>query len=393
MGSAMTTIVLDPALAHVPAVHAFVIGIGDYPFLKGGSQQRAKHWELGQLSSAPRSALEIAHWLASTLSLPATGPQPARRLGSLELVVSQAGAQPAQFRDPANPAAAPIDVERAGIANIKAAFARWYQRAGAVEDNLALFLFTGHGVEKGTWHGLLTDGFDAGKPDPFEDMIDFDEFALGMDQCLARQQCFFIDACRNTPPELLARVGANRGAPLVAPAYDSPSDVRRDAAIFRATAAHQTAYGRVDKPTRFTSALLRVLRGAGVTELGGRWEVRTDNLVLHLNALLTYESRACALPDQVVTGPGGDSAGFALHVPDHPVVPIVIGCEPETDTPLADLCLSSDHQPTTSRPAAATAWELDVALDEYELVATFANGRPERRKRFLAQPPIREVRL
>ena len=389
----MTTIVLDPTLANQPAVHAFVIGIGDYPFLKGGSQQRAKHWELGQLSSAPHSALEIASWLASTLSLPATGPQPARRLGSLELLVSQAGPEPAQFRDPANPAAAPVDIERAGIANIKAAFARWYQRAGAVEDNLALFLFSGHGVEKGKWHGLLADSFDASKPDPFEDMIDFDEFALGMDQCLARQQCFFIDACRNTPPELLARVGANRGTPLVAPAYDSPSDVVRDAAIIRATAAHQTAYGLVGETTRFTSALLRVLRGAGVTELGGRWEVRTDNMVFHLNALLNYDSRVRALPAQLVNGPGSDSMGFALHVPDHPLVPIVIGCEPETDTPLADLSLSRDHQPMTSRPAAATAWELEVALDEYELVATFANGRPERRKRFVAQPPIREVRL
>lgn len=388
----MTTVKVNSGLAAEPAVHAFVIGVGDYPFLKGGGQERPKHWELGQLSSAPLSALEIARWLAADLSLPRIGKQPARALGSLELLVSQAGG-PARFQDPGDPRAAPIDIDRADLDHVKAAFARWFQRASSHEDNIALFLFSGHGIEKGKWHGLLLDGFDATKPDPFEDVIDFDEFSLGMDQCPARQQCFFVDACRNTPDQLLAKVGTNRGAPLVTPAYDSPSDIPRDAAVIRATAAHQAAYGIAGEPTRFASALLRALRGAGCTEFGGLWGVRTDNIVFHLNALLNYESASRALPAQIVNGPGGDSAGFTLHVPDKPIVPIVVGCEPETDMPLADLAISRAQQPVTSRAPAASAWELDVELDEYEVVARFPNGRPERRKRIVAQPPIREVRL
>src|SRR5262249_40413426 len=43
-----------------PALHALVIGVGDYPFLKGGSEERPEHWELGQLPSAAASALAFA---------------------------------------------------------------------------------------------------------------------------------------------------------------------------------------------------------------------------------------------------------------------------------------------------------------------------------------------
>src|SRR6185503_9548302 len=132
----MTTVKLEKALARSPAVHAFVIGVGDYPFLEGGSKKPIDKptWGLGQLTSAPRSALEMANWLATDFELPAIGPHPARPLASIELLVSQAGGS-ATFADPsAGVGADAIAVERATMHATTAAFSDWFDRAHSHED-------------------------------------------------------------------------------------------------------------------------------------------------------------------------------------------------------------------------------------------------------------------
>jgi hypothetical protein len=388
----MTT-VLDKKLGNTPAVHAFVIGVGEYPFLKGGEQAGPKTWNLGQLSSAPLSALEFANWLAGDLALPAAGQQPELPLGSIELLVSQHGMKNVSFDPPGATTATKVD--RAGMANLKQAFKRWLKRCDENEANIALFFFSGHGVATGGWQGLMLEGFDPNSKSLFEEVIDFDQFALGMDQCLARRQCFLVDACRNTPPELLEKVGDFRGDPLLAVDYDSASDEPRDACIIRATAAHQTAYGIDGQPTRFTSALMRALRGAGCSQLENRWEVRTDSIVPNLNALLKYDARVKLLPIQEVKGPGDDSSGFVLHVPKQPKIPIVVGCLAPTDTAEASLCIELDANEVGKRAPAPEDWETEIEIaveKEYEISARFANGI-ERKKTIRAQPPIREVRL
>ncbi|HWU87306.1 MAG TPA: caspase family protein [Kofleriaceae bacterium] len=384
----MTTIF--DSLAGAPAVHAFVIGIGDYPFLKDGDPERRQLWGLGQLTSPPLSALAFAAWLDRELALPAEDPrQPGLALGSLELLVSQPDPQ-ATFQP--KDAATAVSVDRASMDTVKDAFKRWLGRCNRSEQNLALFFFSGHGVAKGGWQGLLLDRFNPNDPNPFEEVIDFDRFALGMDQCLARRQCFLIDACRNTPPKL-KRVGG-RGQPLIDVQFDPPSDVPRDVCIIRATAAHQTAYGIQGEMTRFTSALLRALEGAGCSQPAERWEVRTDSIVANLNALLKHDSLHKHLPSQEVKGPGDDSTGFVFHVPKAPKVPIVIGCTSETDTARASLMITYHQQTVVERGPEPTDWETELALvdDEYSISASFQD-EPERTKTIYVRPPLREVRL
>jgi hypothetical protein len=275
---------------------------------------------------------------------------------------------------------------------VKAAFAVWRGRVNAREEDTALFFFSGHGVERNQWQGLLLEGFDATKADPFEDVINLLGFKAGMDGCLARKQCFLVDACRSTPPELAnLDMRSDPGVRLIAAQYDLPTDVVRDVAFIRAAGARQVAWGVADQPSRFTGALLRALRGAGCSRLDDRWEVRTDTLVCHLNTLLKYESEAHKLAVQNVRGPGDDSGGFVLHVPARPLVPVVVACVPDSDTARARFEIKRGGESVCKRDALAGNWELELVLDEYDVFA-IVDG-PPRQKRILAHPTICAVRL
>jgi hypothetical protein len=163
----------------------------------------------------------------------------------------------------------------------------------------------------------------------------------------------------------------------------------------RATAILQEAHGVKGKPTRFTSALMRVLAGAGCSEPEDRWEVRTDNIVPNLNALLKHETATKLLPAQQVKGPGDESSGFAFHVPKKPVVPVVIRCEPDTETATAKLAYVSKGKPVQKkqRKKAEGEWEVELALDsEYEFAATFDNGTVRKRVE-VTEPPLHQVKL
>src|SRR5512132_2850689 len=175
-----------------PQVHMLAIGVGAYRHLPGGAA-RVNHDTLGlkQLSGPPRAAAHFVDWVVGRMR------HPTARLATVELLVS-----PAQPYTPPEPGSQPVDLELPSMANVAAAFERWYERCDRSADNVAVFWFCGHGVERESQFLLLED-FGRSELSLLENAVDIGTTYLGMARCKATAQYFFVDACREIPFQLL----------------------------------------------------------------------------------------------------------------------------------------------------------------------------------------------
>src|SRR5262249_12222334 len=155
--------------------------------------------------------------------------------------------------------------------------------------HLALFYFCGHGVSAGINNGLLLEDFGADHDDQalLENVIDIDNLHLAMDGVRARKQCYFIDACRNTPATIAERAGrGSLGRSIRDPFIKQGRYGARNAPMFFACLPSQKAYGLAQGVALFTMALLETLNGAGSVNRRGIWTVRTDTMLNALNETL-----------------------------------------------------------------------------------------------------------
>ena len=383
----MTAIPVKAPGNTVPAAHALVIGVGNYPQLLATAQPKdVPRWGAPQIQSAADSAREFAMWLRDEY---ASTSQP---LASLELLLSEPGG-PSTF----TAAGQPVAVDPAVMKNVKDAFKVWKARCHSHEDNLAIFYFAGHGVQRGVDMALLTELFGDDVNDIMADAIDLSRFIGGMERCMARSQLMVIDACRNTPDELLA-LTAGMGEALIAPnAKDFPSTLPRDNPVLLATGNGQTAGAPKAGLSRFTTALLAALRGlAGQETPAGGWEIRTDSLASAVTALLDLETRQTGLSPQKAFV-GGNSSGFLIQpLAQPPVVPVLIGCNPASDNQEAALTIALGATKVAARnpdPSAAD-WLRPLPVETYDVHADFAKPPFLRRStRVTVRPPWREARV
>ena len=298
----MTLVAGQVAPSPNPALHALVVGCGSYPNFPPA------------LPPAARSATAFAEWLARSYH------NPACPLGSIDALVS-----------PAPQAVAGQAVEPATMAAIGQAVTRWVARASSHEDNIAVFYFAGHGIERGLDLALLTEGFSPPPAlNPFNDAIDLNEFLGGMESCMARRQIFIVDACRNMPPWAYGLVGG-MGNALVARNLDvRPSQRPRDWPVLFGAAAEQLAYADPNGLSRFTSALLGALDGPATdADANGIYSVRADGIV---SSIIELGDDGCLPFDWGLQRPtlGGQMGRpFVLHVPqDGPRIPVRVECAP-----------------------------------------------------------------
>src|SRR4051812_17394929 len=101
----------------MPALHAVVIGCGEYP-----------SWPGGNLASAVPSAQAFAHFLTEEFH------HPECERGTVQLLCSP---EVPEGNGPAT------------IAAVQAAVRKWKEAAGSDEKNIAVFYFCGHGIEVG----------------------------------------------------------------------------------------------------------------------------------------------------------------------------------------------------------------------------------------------------
>lgn len=352
------------ARSREPRTHALVIGVGDYPYLRGGREYLAQDGGrvtlgLAQLTSPPLSAAAFAAWLVHEYRN-ADAP-----LGSVELLLSPS--PPAREHQPS------WAVERATMARIKQAFDRWYARCDRNTENVAIFYFCGHGLERGSTL-LLAEDFGKQPNRLWESCFDLDLTWYGMGECAATTQLYFVDACRETPLELLQAHGA-RPAPLKETLKNRFPD--RVAPILKAAPIGHRAHGPVDGVSYFTQGLLRCLRELGADRFdGAAWVVSIDSLCSAMKIVMQRtrlaDGRRCACSI------GGESSSTVdIHeIRGGAKVMAEIGCRPSKALGTANLSLSDGVNPPQVRPLAATEpWEVEVPPGTYEIRATFAGRR------------------
>ena len=380
-----------------PATHAIVIGVGAYLHLPGGqafAQRLGVPWMaypdhegMGQLSSPPQSARAVARWLLTEYR------NPERPLASLHLLLSEPEAGTITLASGEERA-----VERASFDNVKAAIKDWKLRGDQSADHHLLFYFCGHGVNRGLITTMLLDDFGEDPGEPLEQAIDLNGFYAGMDQCQARRQCYFIDACRIPSAALIERFEDYAGDEIIhGSAYLSP--VPRYAPIFYSTVAGSAAYSREGQASLFTQALLRSLAGAGSKpDDEDNWLVYTGGTLQEsIQFLLKMATEATAGPGQVNSADHIEGEGFALHyLPGRPIVPILVALKPAEAIDSAELSYANidGSDPVVRPPGSASEWEVEIPEGRYRFAARFAGGPyHEKEEERTVFPPGRKVSL
>jgi hypothetical protein len=339
-----------------PGTHALVIGVGSYDHLLGGTGTMLDNpYGLAQLGSPPLSALRVAEWLLNDLH------NPDAPLASLEVLVSATTA--AVLQTPSGP----VTVEAATMSNIKAAAARWFQRADSDPENITIFYHCGHGLESSDLALLAQDfGSPGGTPaTPWDCAYNFHRTYLGMSRCAARGQFYFVDACRQVSADALEFDGLDL-ATLVAPRLRGNSP--RSAPILFASARESRAFAPTDDISRFAKALLAALSSNGNERRGGVWQVSSDSLGKAVLARVRLGNLPGVPPQACVVD--GESVGpVTLHTlggpPDVPVVVTDASAPPSTSL---EFWRTGDQTPNRVL-VGPSPWRDDVRAGTYTLVA------------------------
>ena len=373
-----------PVPAGSAATHAIVIGVGHYPHLIGGGKRLTiSHDTMGQLSSPTASARAFATWLIKELD------DPMKPLASVALLLAERRRKP--FRNPKT--RKNLSVAAATMENVAKAIVEWKSAGDESSSNRLIFYFCGHGIAQGASVALLLSDYGSNDNDVLTAALDFMRFRTGMDACAAREQVYFVDACRASSDTLLAQLG-RAGEPVIAPNPNLPRPPTPAAQpIFYSTLAGAKAYGAAGKPSVFTDALLRSLRGAGADDTNGDWRVETSQLNRAIDVYMRREIESGRHPRAQVPATV-ELTTFELHrLKDPPVVPTLVRCVTDQETRLARFSYvpSTGGRPKTRRPA-AVPWEVDLAQGEYTFSARMPN-QPARSRTVTVRPVERRVTL
>ena len=348
-----------------PKTHVFIIGVGGYPFLSGGAQEPAQLNSqvqmLGQLTSPPRSALAFRDFILELEQ--GNDMQLAQPLGSIELLVSPSPSEP----DAGSPGEA---FEESTFANITQRYNEWRARCDQDPNNVAVFFFSGHGVEKND-HYILPSDFGSNAVNPWINSICIDKTRRGFHQCAAQTQCFFIDSCRQITADML-----QQNLPEIY--LENPNffaaDCEHDLTV-KAAAHNEKAFGPRKKPSYFTQAIIRALSGDAATKEAGQWTVNSSEIsTKKITEILNFVK-----PDQGDKQRAKSQTGGGTTLVVHNGIPqshLTITCNPEVANSEAVLSyLNIDTQVNDSRvQLSANPWELHVPAGIYVLSAQFNNA-------------------
>jgi hypothetical protein len=250
-----------------------------------------------------------------------------------------------------------------------------------------LFFFCGHGVARGLeGMTLLLRDYGAEPAMPMEGAIDFAAFQRGMAQCAASYQCFFVDACRQVSD--LARNTTESGRKVIQDDINRPFASDWNYAVLFATVEGEAAYGRRDKPSFYTEELIRGLNGTAANNRNadGEWRVSTGDL----NAAI---HRGLSLRGPKIRNPAVRLVEFEFHRPRHaPQVPVVVFCEPPSDTALVEFACWRAGQQIDHRAPAPEAWRTELPYGVYDFTAR-VDERSGSRTGEMVLPPYRELKV
>lgn len=331
-------LIFDNRNPHEPGVHAILIGVGSYPYMRPDHPlgQFAPAAGLDDLESPLRSVEALAEWLRTDLDVPNTPLRSLRVLGSSPNRTS------------------PLPVGTTTFENIQREIRSWFDDVDSHEGNLAIFYFVGHGLAAGAKQALLAEDFGSDRHAPFEQSLDPDQFASAVRKAKARRQLFLIDACSSDIPLGRDYDSVNPRPIIQAEKHANLSIVKQS--FLRASAFGTSAFGRRAGLSLFMEAFLKAMRGGAAVRMGGgRWIVQTDMLRTVLSRLIEQS------PDgqgQEVSF-GGINLSSILHfhqLAGEPLVPVEVACDPGDFQRLADLHIDAAQR------CSAGAWHLNVEV-------------------------------
>ncbi|MFT3678681.1 MAG: caspase family protein [Ferruginibacter sp.] len=364
----------------IPQTHVFVIGIGGYPYLDKGiratPQLSGAARQLGQLSSPGYSARAFCE---TVLDLENAGnwQQP---LGSLEVLLSP---------HPEDTISLPgLTNEAATLQNIKDAYWRWKARCDTNADNIAVFYYCGHGLDNGE-HFLLTEDFGRNPHNPWEGTIAFDSTRRAFFSCKAKTQLFFVDACRQLTPDMLS-------TQLPLNPIEQPNLFSKDCLYNltqKAAAANESAYGRKNEISYYTSALIGALKGNAAEADEDGWCIQLSGIATKMNELIQAAAPESGFFQRCVNFTSDSTIIVRLSRP--PQVKVKVMCNPTVALEKATLyCRDGDDNPVNTRAPESAPWEFSLDAGIYRLGASFPQGQ-YRDKSILTQmlPPFAKQTL
>lgn len=371
--------------ANGPQVHAIVIGVGDYPHLKDGTGALFNgHENMGQLSSAPVSARTFAKWLLC----PQGYCDPGRPLGTLRLLLSEPGTGPATFKPPGTNTG--ISVARADLVSVRAELEDW-QKDMMAEGDLAIFFFSGHGVVAGFEQALLLSDFGNPQAANVGAAIRFSAMRNGMRHVPPREQCYFIDACR-AYSRTFADSWGGLGESIISPDPTRRFSRSPSQPVLNATLEGESAFGKQDEPSLFTSALMQALRGGGSDDrdTANTWllDVNLINQSVEFIVRRTAERVGLGLA-QIPAAEGLTSLSLGALQGD-PFVPVALSCDPDHATGEAEFAFCGANIWRCGQPDPL------VQYGTHEFSASFSQAGSGYGTASLSReirPPFRSVRI
>lgn len=351
-------LIVPDTRGNLRSTHVLVIGIGGYRHLRGGSEPKPQETDnvgaLGQLTSPPYSAVAFAQYLIKSqqrLRAP---------LGSIDLLMSLAPGEP-------SPLPPGMDASPATFDDIQEAYTAWRNRCDRDPGNIAIFYFCGHGAELDEQF-LLAEDFGKAPGTPWRHAFAFNSTRIAFNSCRAETQCFFIDACRETTPDMLV------SRPKVSSLDDEKSVTSNclyDLTI-QASARNERAFGRKRAPSYFVRALMKALDGAAASPRVNKpgWVVKTADISTNINRIMTIMKTPGASNQRcvcVVT-----DVAELMNIDGIPSVAITLGCNPELANEAVELkCTRLTMPPRDPLLHTRGPWSLTVEAGTYWLEAIF----------------------
>jgi hypothetical protein len=330
-----------------PQTHILIIGVGEYPFLKGGKHFVEQTFEflqnIGQLTSTSKSATEFCQEMLNFHNTNSW----ITPLGSIELLTEES-TKPT--RD-----------------NVEDAYFSWKTRCETHSDNVAIFYFAGHGFTKGEKLILALTDFGKSPRNPWKGCMPFTDTRTAFHGCKARTQFFLIDACRNIPPDTLLKSFDVASMDTI---ENMQTTCDHDLTLY-AAAPNESAFGTKGEVSYFTKAILNGMKSYGATNEDDQWVVSTGSISTGINKWMEmikpsegYRSRCEARLNDPVD---------LLRLTGPPDVTLLIDCDPVPALEHADLECSNELFKHNRTPD-TVPWQIVVKAGFYKISAVFAKN-------------------
>lgn len=327
-----------------PAMHAFVVGVGNFPYAAQG--QTPALFNVPNVPSAADSAKLMCDWLlANRDNLVAP-------LASIEVLISDPPAAPGRY-----PWKPEVPIDTATPANVKIAGKRWLKNFPAGSKNIAYFYGCGHGASLTSEPVLFLEELNLDDGNPWTH-IHAASLARALRMHANVDGAFvFIDAC-GEKVAAFELVGSEFRQPTVFyPAPTFGASAQNKVMLMSAAPEGQLAY---DAPLsahdyqapyagvpigRFTQTLIKALNGAAVREWRGKWTVNSAGLQYDLKKLQQfYFPEMTGYPFEPTPIYGFNDVRQFVY-PHKPVVPVLATTNPTEMIDKYEFCICDAPPP------------------------------------------------